>query len=115
MVLLLMMLMQNLDLITWKLFILKLNWVMASVFNKVFFHCGKILLLIFLAPHFLYSQTIKGKIENDSGGKIAIENVVIKDSVNSDRVRDFVIARNGEYSISLNGLYKIVVIEVSAN
>gem|GEM_PF-559453 len=101
--------------ITWKLFILKLNWVMASVFNKVFFHCGKILLLIFLAPHFLYSQTIKGKIENDSGGKIAIANVVIKDSVNSDRVRDFVIARNGEYSISLNGLYKIVVIEVSAN
>jgi hypothetical protein len=88
---------------------------MASAFSKIPFCRNKILLLIFLFPHILYSQTISGKIENDSGGKIAIANVVIKDSVDSDRIRDFVIARNGEYSISLKGSYRIIIIEVSAS
>ena len=88
---------------------------MVLAFSKILFHHARFLLFVFIIPHFLYSQTIRGKIENKYGEKILIANVVIKDSVNSDKVKEFVIARNGEYSISLKSTYQRIVIEVSAN
>ncbi|MBC7890394.1 MAG: hypothetical protein H7Z13_21160 [Ferruginibacter sp.] len=66
-------------------------------------------------PHYLYSQSISGKIENNFGEKIPMANVIIKDSINSGRIKEFVIAKNGQYSISLKGSYQKIIIEVSAN
>jgi hypothetical protein len=88
---------------------------MVLSFSRILFRCRRILLFISLVPHILYSQTISGKIENISGTKIPVANVVMKDSLNSDRIKDFVIATNGEYFISLKGTYQRIFIEVSAN
>lgn len=61
------------------------------------------------------SQTISGKIENIKGEKILFANVVIKDSINAAGIKEFVIARNGVYSITLTKQYTQLVLEVSAN
>lgn len=77
----------------------------------------KAILVIFLgiiSPFLCFSQTIKGKITNEKGEKIPLANVMIKDSVNSEEILEFVIARNGEYSITLQKNYAYIVIEVTA-
>lgn len=61
------------------------------------------------------SQTISGKIENNKGEKILFANVIIKDSINAYGIKEFVIARNGYYSITLTKKYTHLVLEVSAN
>jgi hypothetical protein len=70
---------------------------------------------LLLLPYSLLSQTISGKIENKSGEKIIISNIIIKDSLQSDIIREFVIARNGQYMITLKNTYQKIVIAVSAN
>jgi hypothetical protein len=72
--------------------------------------------LVFLSiPYAVCSQTIRGKIESNYGEKILFANIVIKDSVNADGIREFVIARNGQYSISLHGTYSKITVEVTAS
>lgn len=68
-----------------------------------------------LIPYSLYSQTISGKIENSDGEKILFANVVIKDSVNTEQIKEFAIARNGQYAISLLGKYRKIIIQVTAS
>lgn len=77
----------------------------------------KNLFLLFLLeiPFCVCSQTISGKIENINGEKIPFVNVVTKDSINATSIKEFIIARNGLYSITLLKEYKRLVLEVSAN
>ncbi|MEO6547464.1 MAG: hypothetical protein ABIN94_05670 [Ferruginibacter sp.] len=63
----------------------------------------------------VFSQTINGKIENAYGEKIPLANVIVKDSANFGRAINFVIARNGQYTISLKEPVQTIVIEVAAN
>jgi hypothetical protein len=63
----------------------------------------------------VFSQSISGKVENINGMKIMLANVVTKDSINAISIKEFVVARNGVYSISLSKQYKQLVLEVSAN
>lgn len=70
---------------------------------------------IFCFSYFSFSQTIKGKIENAKGEKILVANVIVKDSVGTDNILEFVIARNGSYDITLQKEYKKFVIEITAN
>lgn len=76
-------------------------------------------LLFFLSileiPFCIFSQTISGKIENINGEKIPFVNVVTKDSINTTSIKEFIIAKNGLYSITLLKQYKQLVLEVSAN
>lgn len=68
-----------------------------------------------LTPFTLFSQIISGKIENSLGEKIPLVNIVVKDSITAEIIRDFVIAQNGQYSLLLKGNFRKIVIEVSAN
>jgi hypothetical protein len=61
-----------------------------------------------------FSQTISGKISGSNGETINFANIVIKDSVRSENIREFVIARGGQFSITLKNNYQQFVIEVSA-
>jgi len=63
----------------------------------------------------VFSQSISGKIENINGVKVMSANVITKDSINSNYIKEFVIAKNGEYSIILTKVYKQLVLEISAN
>ncbi len=74
-----------------------------------------ILLCFFSPPLFIFSQTIKGKIENSYGEAVLSANIIIKDSINSEIPKEFVIARNGQYSITLKNSYKKVFIEITSN
>lgn len=71
-------------------------------------------LLIYPLSFVAVAQTITGKIENSRGGKILTANVLIKDSLNAEDIREFVVARNGEYKIVLTGNYTKFVLEVTA-
>jgi hypothetical protein len=62
----------------------------------------------------VFSQTISGKISGNNGEAISFANVVIKDSVRSENIREFVIARGGQFSITLKNSYQQFIIEVSA-
>jgi hypothetical protein len=70
--------------------------------------------LLFL-PVVIFAQTITGKITNAQGEKIITANVIIRDSVGAEDTREFVIARNGEYKIVLQGTYQRLVVEVTAH
>lgn len=72
-------------------------------------------LFYFIFPLHLFSQNISGKIENINGEKVPFANVTSKDSINSYSIKEFAIARNGYYSITLTKRYKKVFLEVSAN
>ena len=74
-----------------------------------------IALVFVLVPIRLFCQTISGRIENVSGQKIPFANIIIKDSINGINIKEYTIARNGYYLISLKGKYQRVVLEVSAN
>ncbi|MDX1902687.1 MAG: hypothetical protein SFU27_00905 [Thermonemataceae bacterium] len=74
----------------------------------------KLVFIIFFTPFLSFAQTIKGKIENNKGEKILLANIIIKDSLNSEVIKEFVIARNGEYSITLQNEYKMFIVEVTA-
>lgn len=73
------------------------------------------ILLLSLLPMCLLSQTITGRIINVNGEKIPFANVVIKDSVNATTIKEYVLARNGYYSITLKGVYEKCAIVVTAN
>src|SRR4051812_31211946 len=74
-----------------------------------------LLFLLVLFPCQLFCQTITGKIEDANGEKIPFANVVTRDSIGSLKIQAFTIAKNGFYSITLTGIYKTLLIEVSAN
>src|SRR5205809_2792784 len=74
-----------------------------------------LLLLLILIPSKQFCQAIYGKIENNNGEKIPFANVVIKDSINSENIKEYVIAKNGFYSLTLKEAYQKVVIQVLAN
>lgn len=59
-------------------------------------------------------QTISGSLTSTRGEKILTTNILVKDSVNTERAREFVIARNGAYSITLRQKYRFIIVEVSA-
>lgn len=61
------------------------------------------------------AQKISGTIENKFGEKIASANVTTKQSINSRNIEEFVISKNGVYTLTLLKIYKQVVIEVSAS
>lgn len=82
------------------------------MFSKYFF----LAFFILLAQNFcVFSQTIKGTIKNEKGEKIVTASVIIRDSVGAEDIREFVIARNGEYTIVLQEKYERLVLEVAAN
>lgn len=77
----------------------------------------KILFLILLGVTMaakLFSQTISGKIINVNGERIPFASVVIKDSINGT-IKEYVLAKNGYYSIRLKQTYQSFAIVVSAN
>lgn len=77
----------------------------------------------FFLPFFLFvfqnvwvfSQTIKGTIKNGKGEKIIAASVIIRDSVGAEDIREFTIARNGEYAIVLQEKYERLILEIAAN
>ncbi len=74
-----------------------------------------LLQLLFLFSCILfYSQTITGKIENISKETINFANIIIKES-SSDNISEFVIARNGQFSIRLKKDYSKINVEVTVN
>ncbi|WP_445722073.1 hypothetical protein [Flavobacterium sp.] len=76
----------------------------------------KITLFFILLAKCFYcnAQTIKGKIAALDNQSIAVANIIIKDSVNAKGIKEFTIARNGEYQITLKKEYRSIYIEVSA-
>ncbi|MDX1904544.1 MAG: hypothetical protein SFU27_10335, partial [Thermonemataceae bacterium] len=68
-----------------------------------------------LCPFISVSQTIKGTIKNEKGEKITTASVIIRDSLRAEDIREFVIARNGEYSITLQEKYERFILEITAN
>jgi hypothetical protein len=62
----------------------------------------------------LFSQTLTGKIETVKGEKIAAANIIIKDSVNGG-IKEFVIAKNGQYSLTLKREYKKITVEAATH
>lgn len=64
--------------------------------------------------NYSYSQTINGVIENIYGEKILIANIVIKDSITSNDIKEFTIGRNGKYKISLTNNYSNLIIVANA-
>ncbi|GAB4491559.1 MAG: TonB-dependent receptor [Raineya sp.] len=83
---------------------------MSSSYFKIFLS-----FIFFSPPIFTFAQTIKGQIKNQKGEKILSANVIIRDSLGADDIREFVIARNGEYSITLQEKYERFILEVTAN
>lgn len=77
--------------------------------------CKCFLSLLMVFPCKLFCQTVSGKIENVFGEKIPFANVVTKDSIGAANIKEFSIAKNGFYSITLTKPYKTLVLEVSAN
>lgn len=78
--------------------------------NKIFY-----LILFHSIPFSLFSQTISGRIENIKHENISFVKLIFKDSINAVNINDYLIVRNGNYSITLNKKYKKLFIEVSAN
>lgn len=84
--------------------------------NTNFIHYKiSICIIFFCIPYFLFSQKISGKIENINGERILFANVVVKDSINATSIKEFALARNGEYSITITKFYTKLVVEVLAN
>lgn len=81
--------------------------------NKIRFLITLIVLKI-LVPNSLQAQTISGIIESSYGEKIPLASVIVKDSMTAG-IKEFTIAYNGQYTISLKREYKKIIIEVSAN
>lgn len=73
-----------------------------------------ILFIIFLCTTTVFSQTLKGKIENINGQVIPLSTVAIMDSINGNSIKEYTIARNGHYYILLKKIYNVIVIKVSA-
>lgn len=60
------------------------------------------------------AQTIKGKITTIDNQSIPVANLIVKDSAHAKGIKEFAIARNGEYHITLKKEYRSIYIEVSA-
>jgi hypothetical protein len=73
------------------------------------------IILLTIIPNFLFAQTISGKIEDENGVKVIFANITTKDSINAVDIKEFVVARNGYYSITPIKTYKQLVLEISTN
>ena len=62
----------------------------------------------------LFSQTITGTVQNQLGQKIMAANLLIKDSANATQIKEFTIAQNGQYTITLKKNYKHIAIIATA-
>lgn len=71
-------------------------------------------LVFFLFPFFVFSQTLTGNIISETGDKIPFANVIIKESINTEKISEFTLAKNGIYTISLKKAYKKVFVVVNA-
>lgn len=72
------------------------------------------MLLLLVVSKSLYAQNITGVILNVKKEKIAFANIVVKDSMNAPGIKEFTIAQNGYYSITLEKTYKSLVLEVTS-
>ena len=79
--------------------------------NKTYFICLFISLFII---DYLKAQYISGSITDVYGGKIKFANIIIKDSISSTLIKEFTLAKNGQYSIKPVKAYTKLVLEVSA-
>lgn len=76
---------------------------------KVFF-----LILFILIPYQIYAQTISGKLRQINGQNLELANVLIKEAEKPETISEFVLARKGQYSITLQKNYQKILIEVVA-
>ena len=60
------------------------------------------------------SQTLKGKINTVDNKIVSNANIIVKDSANAIGVKEFVIARNGSYTITLQKNYQNIFVEINA-
>lgn len=73
--------------------------------------------LLFLLLNLMVShaQIIKGKITTIDNKIIETANIIIKDSATSRGIKEYTIAKNGIYEISLSKEYKNIFVEINAN
>lgn len=62
-----------------------------------------------------YSQTLTGTIISVENEQINSASVLIRDSATPHEVKEYVIARNGNFSITLKNTYSDIIIEVTSN
>ena len=76
----------------------------------------KITLLFIIITKCFYcnAQTIKGTITTLDNQAVAVANIIVKDSANAKGIKEFTIARNGVYQITLKKEYSSIYIEVNA-
>lgn len=79
--------------------------------NKTYFIC---LFISLFTIGYLKAQYISGSITDVYGGKIKSANIIIKDSLSSTLIKEFTLAKNGQYSIKPVKAYTKLVLEVSA-
>ncbi|RYY45070.1 MAG: carboxypeptidase regulatory-like domain-containing protein, partial [Chitinophagaceae bacterium] len=66
-------------------------------------------------PLHLFCQSISGTIAGSNGTALPVANVVIRDTGSAGAIKEFVLARDGLYSIKLTRSYSNVVLEATAN
>lgn len=72
-------------------------------------------LFIFLSYiNLVFSQTISGKITADTGKNIVSANVIFKESPDSDQIVEFILAKNGHFTIDLKKQYKTIYVEINS-
>lgn len=69
--------------------------------------------LLFFTPLF-YSQSITGSLTDENGGKIGTANVFIKEEKDTNKIKGFVIAKDGTYTIQLKQPLQTFFVEVNA-
>ncbi len=73
------------------------------------------LLFLLLNLSGLTAQTIKGKITTIDNKVIETASIIIKDSANAKGIKEYTIARNGNYEILLTKEYKTICVEIAVN
>ena len=63
----------------------------------------------------LFSQTLTGTVLDSENEQVFSATVLIRDSTTPDEVKEYTIARNGSFSITLKKAYTNIVIEVASN
>ena len=71
--------------------------------------------LLTLAFSFSKAQTIRGKITTFDNKNVVSANIIVKDSANAIGIKEYTIARNGAFEITLKKDYKNIFVEINAN
>ncbi|KMQ67986.1 hypothetical protein ACM39_10890 [Chryseobacterium sp. FH2] len=64
--------------------------------------------------HFSFSQIITGSVKESVSKRNIFANIIIKQADKPDDISEYAIAKNGDYTVSLSGTYKKIIIEASA-